>query len=718
MRPEGPTHWRLDGRTGWRTAATDGVDVEPNAIALDPRPGSERDLAARDGSLGGLRLPVGTAVAPDGMVLVLDPAGDVIRRRSRSGDETPVLGRGAGPGAGDPVDDRTLRGVTGIAVAGAGLLTVDPVLHRLSEFGLHSWELRRQWSADPVTGADWQPLAVTAVPSAGSPSVPGSSGGSGRAGAGFLLDGAAGRVWRIPVKGDPQLVVDQPESAGRWQGLAVDRDGRIYLYDQVAGRLDVLTPDGQTAGSVQRPGSVQDRFDVPAFPRTGRSGVRFRTTGRWTAQTLDSRIHRCVWDRVVLELSALPPGTTVTVATATVPELTSSTELPEQAWIEAGTVTGAALGANPDPDGEPVPVDLPVRSAPGRSLAVRLQLDGSGHRTPTIRAVRVYYPRRSPLELLPAVFGADPEAADFLQRFLGALQLTWDELENVIDCIPALFDPSAVPGPEPLRFLAAWFAVLEEARWDDAQQRAWLRANLAVLRRRGTPTAVRTVLLACLRNLIGDPLDVGPLDREPLLPDGYPLLVEGFRERGRLLLSGSAPAGVLAGDDPAVRVADRNAPLWSPSVVGRLRPGWFARVGEARLVSTGAPDQDLFRTYANRFTVYLPASWVRSDEDERTLRRVLAAEQPASTRADLCLVQPRLRVGNQASVGLDTIIGAVPRGRLGCAQRSGPAAGRHSANARLGHDLVLGRAAAGPLRIPDATASGPGLRVGTGTAIR
>src|SRR5262249_28331302 len=165
-------------------------------------------------------------------------------------------------------------------------------------------------------------------------------------------------------------------------------------------------------------------------------------------------------------------------------------------------------------------------------------------------------------------------------------------------------------------------------------------------------------------------------DREPDEAAAYPQLVEVFRERNRA--------------------------LWGPGVVGRFRTGVYSTVGEARLVSTGRPDVDVFTASAHRFRVYVPASRLPTADDESALRRVIAAEAPAGTHADVCIVRPRLRVGGQSSVGLDTIIGDAPHGRLACAE---PSAGDRPAlppAARLGHDLVLGGLDPPPVRVAGA----------------
>lgn len=58
-------------------------------------------------------------------------------------------------------------------------------------------------------------------------------------------------------------------------------------------------------------------------------------------------------------------------------------------------------------------------------------------------------------------------------------------------------------------------------------------------------------------------------------------------------------------------------------------------------------------------------------------RRVADLAKPAHTEVDVTAIEPRLRVGSQSTVGLDTVIGAVPPpGRTG--------------DARLGLGVVVG----------------------------
>ena len=337
--------------------------------------------------------------------------------------------------------------------------------------------------------------------------------------------------------------------------------------------------------------------------------------------------------------------------------------LTDDRW-SAGHVVAASTQPRP---GVPVAVtdEFLVQSRPGQYLWLRLRLRGDGHRTPAVRAVRLHFPRDSYLAHLPAVYTADDDSRWFLERFLSIFQTEWDAIEDVIETFARYLDPHAVPGGAPLDYLAQWLAVPLEGDWDDAQRRRLLAAAPGLSARRGTPDTIRRYLRVYLENMTGLTLE----------DTGYPQLAEGFRERDRLLLS--TPSATLS----------RGAPLWSPAVAGRLQLDVFAQEGQARLVSTGDPERDLFHEFAHRFRAFIPAAWVRTSADERRVRRALDAEKPAHTSYDLCLIEPRFRVGVQSTIGLDTIVAAAPVAALACPHED--LAPSLPARHRLGFDTVL-----------------------------
>ncbi len=694
MRPAGPTFWLLDERTGWRTAHADGVALDAReGLRLAAHPAGVRSLTSPDGSLGRLVLPDFVAVDGSARLFLLAPAPPYLRRFDAAAGTFVALPATGGAGS----DARDLVDPAAIAAAGRDLFVADRGTRRVAVFDTPTLALRAVWEprdrsatvVPPGHPDAWDPVSVAAGPDAG-----------------YVLDAAHGIVYRYrdPL-GSPDVV--QPTGDGPWRRLAVDRQGHLYLLAAGAHRLDVFGPNGSFLRSVTDSGQVADRFDPPAVtadhrrrihispgllalcpseasddgegswfdPATGRPACftaaewvgppEFRTHGTWIGGPLDSEIYRCQWHRLQLDLARLPAGSRLRVSTYTDPrqrELDDILALPANLWSPAPDLVGPAAHT-PGPE-QPPPGDLAVLSREGRFLWLRLELRSDGYHTPALAAARVHYPRRSWIELLPAVYSADDATRRFLERFLSVCQTQLEPVEHTIRDTARLFDPAAAP-PGMVSTLASWLALPLEGDWDAAQHRNLLRTVPAVLTRRGTPDALRTYLRAYLENVTG--LRLGA--------DHFPHLIEGYRERHHVWLTGRDAVGA--------RVA-----LWSPGKVARLQLDRYATLGEVRLVSTGDPDRDVFHHYAHRFRVVIPAPWVRTAADERMLRRAIEAEKPAHTAYQLALITPGIRVGHQSTIGLDTVIGDIPRARLACRHDTASAPSRPP-QGRLGVDTVL-----------------------------
>jgi phage tail-like protein len=753
--PELPTFRVVDGRNNWlvkpgqSAPPPNGVVADGDGLRLAADPDGPLRLDSEDGSLGGLVLPRGFALDATELLYLLDQPGQaegaVVRRFDpEAGPDGPwfvPLPQVGGPG--DPAEPRRFRAPANIAISGGGLYVADTGNRRVQVFSLVGLALRAVWG--PLDALD-----VTAGP-----------------GAVYVL--GAQEVLRAVPGGEPRHWAEAPDGATAWSRIAVDRDGRVYVLGVAAAdggpALWVFAPDGTPlpGGPVRDAGQVRDRFDPPPLrllvvppPRDGlfclpdglarpcgrqapdpppapelplgacagggRAGRLFDRHGRpvaldsaswprpplylpagtWVApNAIDSTIYRCAWHRVEMELASLPPGGTVTVsAYATGDDLAYGdvASLPAERWRELYTVIGD-LQPRPTKAGQPaLTTDFLIAGDPGRYLWLRLDLAGDRYGSPVVGGLRVHYPRQSYLQYLPAVYSEDPKGRDFLERFLSIFQTTWDGLERRAGDVAGLFDPKAVP-ERFLPWLAGWLGFPLEPTWTAAQNRALLELAPSLYAapqaggggaRRATPAE----LIDCLRAYLG------AMAGAPLGHDGdLPALVEGFRERGRLLLS-RRPGNELDNADP----------LWGPDVVPRAQLDADARFDEARLISTGDPGLDVFTAYAHRFRVVVPSCWVPTAGAEAVLRRAVAAEKPAHTAWELELLEPRLRVGVQSTLGLDTLLGDYPLARLGPAAPGGPP-GR-APRGVLGSDTVLAAADE-----PAAIRLAPAARVGVDTVV-
>jgi phage tail-like protein len=694
MRPEGPTSWLLDGHIGWRTAWEDGVSVGDSAgIGLAAAPGGPLSLQSAAGDLGGLALPQGIALDRDHRLYILSQ-----RRPWRIRQFDPGTGKFAIlPTLGeDGAEVRQFHNPSTIACAGRNLYVADTGNQRVQVFDLFSLALRHLWMYE-----DWEPVDITV-----------------QAGIAYILDRRQGRVWgHRPGTDALSGRIHNPAQAGCWSRVIVDCQGHIMLLNQAGAQvsLEIYDAQGKYINTVQDAGDVRDRFETPLvgchyqgglypsrklreawcpplslqdfyFNRQGEQVEvtsswgprRYQTEGIWISEPLDSDIYHCQWHRLELALPPLPAGTQLIVSTYTDDQGDQKGQaLPEHLWEPCATITGQM---QPPPDvvsqdrREDHPADYLIQSREGQYLWLRLQFKSDGYATPSVHAIRVHYPRSSYLAYLPAVFAADDESRRFLERFLSIFQAEWDDLERKIAEISRYFDPRTVPAGDALRYLAQWLALPLEGAWNDEQLRNLLKAAPELYAMRGTAKGLRGYLQVYIQNMT----ELSSKEQR-----GYPIIIEGFRERYWLFLSQEQRA-----------VLNYGAPLWGPAKVGRLQLDVFAREGDVRLVSTGDPARDIFHEYAHRFRVFIPEAWVRTAEDEAMVRRALDAEKPAHTQYDLCLVAPRFRVGVQSTIGLDTIIGAYPVARLACAQETGtddqkdaPSLAPHHC---LGYDTVLG----------------------------
>lgn len=653
--PHDPFRYRLDWRAGWRGethgALTHNTHITPDdgALALLPEPDSGAFLNDQSGSFGGLTFPDDIVVLPDGDVIKLDRARGMLMRFDpcccRFVD-WPCFGR-------DPHDPRVPAGATGIAAGCGQLYIADPSGKRVLVLNQRSGVLRGEWKSPSLEGlVEWQPADVAV---SGRPEV-------------FVSDTANGGVHVFSARGQHRRFFG---NLGAVRSLAVDSCNRLYV--RVEGEPHVLVLDscnGRVLERPIRPEEVSSQFpcpplfdpscdpmatDVPAPPPA------FVKEGTWVTQPLDSEISRCVWHRVVLS------GFVAAHAAVDVYALTSESVEPAdllalkplEEWRYSGTWAGPADDALAERE-----IDFLLVPPPGRYLWLKLVLRGDGSVTPRICSVEVEFPRISLRRYLPAIFGAEPVSADFTDRWLAIFDRTFRDVEMVIDHQASFFDPLACPDSprsrDFLSWLAQWVGVTIERNWSEARRRTYLRFAPRLYSWRGTVPGLRKTLYLFLgleRFLDYTP---GRADCVPCAADVPPgwrpprLILEHFKLRKWMFLDHA-------------RLSD-NAKLWGERIVNRTRLGGAsqfavpdapsgAQLGVTRLNKTQDPCRDPFHVYAHKLSVFVPASCVRNASLARALKRLVTLEKPAHVQAQVIPVEPRFRVGVQAMLGLDAVIG-------------------------------------------------------------
>jgi phage tail-like protein len=441
--------------------------------------------------------------------------------------------------------------------------------------------------------------------------------------------------------------------AGTWDPVA--------LVPGPPGRVWVLDPANQCVHEVDRrlgwlscePGLVP-----PARPGCAPSpDPPFAEQGTMTIGPLDSGLEACVWHRIVVE-GEIPLGARVGLVTITSEvELTTGelALLPDEEW--SATLWNPTSGS--------APWDALVQSFPGRYLWLRLVLSGDGPVTPRVDDIEVHFPRQTSIRHLPAAFAGGPDDGAFLDRFLALTDQMRGTVTVHLDDTPVLLDPHSTPSDPAddfLAWLSAWMGVDDVASLPVGRRRRLLAAAAELYRVRGTPDGVRQHVSLWL-------------GREVALLEHYRLRRWAVVHHGHL------------GD---------TSRLFGPEVVRRLQLDEFSTIGAFRLIDVPDPLRDPFHFYAHRFTLVVRA---RRHDDVDALAdqaaHVVAVVAPAHCLAEVAVVSPSLRVGVQATVGLDALVGGAPdpeplgTGRLG--QAAVVAADPHHHGARLGQHTRVSR---------------------------
>jgi hypothetical protein len=214
--------------------------------------------------------------------------------------------------------------------------------------------------------------------------------------------------------------------------------------------------------------------------------------------------------------------------------------------------------------------------------------------------------------------------------------------------LPALLDPAAAPD-EALPWLAGFLALALPETSSEDEQRAAIASAYARYARRGTVEGLRETLHAeaGVRALIEEPLQAIawwalPAPSTSCTPGAAGLWADG----------GDAVLGlntVLASGEPQGAVV-----------------GTTATLDRSQLITQEEYGTPMFDEVAYRFSVQLYAGELECAGKLEQVIAILDREKPAHTMYDVCVIAPGLRVGYQARLGMDTVLGGEPvPGRLG-----------------------------------------------------
>jgi phage tail-like protein len=663
MMPNRNKYWLLDSVAGWRIASESGIATTPDCgdITLDPLPGNAVLIPA---SLEKeLQCPVAIAADAAGRIFVLDAATCRITilhldAKNRWAQRIDAIG-----GKGSLL--REFRNPRSLAVLPSSAIVVaDTGNRRVQLFSGTPYVLLHAWGApevelspcavatdacgiiyilDRVTrsilraraNGEWldpigkdilkDPIALAVGPQQQVAVVDGR--------------GANAQIFVFPPGNTVSLTLSLAKSP---LSLSFDNQGNLFVGTANAliaklepgdvppegwtlGGEGVSDYDGQITGVVWTSAYGLTAILANATPNSSGGiasprlltvdpGGSFRRSGKFTTQALDSNIEFCSWHRVQMK-GCVPANASLTVESST----RDSTTAPWTAFVPCGVLTGT------DPD-------CLIQSVPGRFLQLRFTLYSDGTVSPQIHSLKVFFPRESYLQYLPSVFQDDPQSQVFLDRFLSIFQTTFDSLDAKLDNLWEFFDPLSTPSAA-LPWLAAWIAFPLDPTQPEVLQRQLLSGAFASYSQRGT--------VAGLQNAIQSWTGVQNVR-----------ILEHFRLRNWTFLPISGGLG-------------QGARLWSTNFYGRLQVGVSSQIGSFRLTNEPEPQSEPLDWGANQFSVLFPANPYTASDTAASVQKIVEREKPVYTEASMCPIFPRLRVGIQATLGVDAYVGKVNKTILG-----------------------------------------------------
>jgi len=646
MIPERNNYWLLDAVAGWQMTPDPGKGV--TALTLDPFPGNATLLPSE--LVNSIVCPVALAADSNGRVFVIDGVTNRITVLNLTTSRTNRIEALGGVGS----EVRRFKKPQSLTVLPSGDIAIaDTGNRRVQLFSGPPYVLLRVWgeperrlkpvavssdSCGVVYIADAESHTVLRVNRIGAWLEP--------IGAGVLKNpvelaaATDGTVAVVDGVGVNASIVIFPPDGGKPITLSLVKSPLSLTFD-ISGNLYAgtanaiiakLQPDSTQLsgwalggegvsdhdGSIAKVAWAGSRGGIVGILTSASPGIAprllsmnpagaYRLSGSFVTKPLDSSIEACTWHRVRI-MGNVPSDASVAMS--------SSTSDDNEDWTPVA-LCAVLAGKSKNPD-------CLVQSPPGRYLRLTFTLQSKGTVTPKIDGIQVFFPRQSYLQYLPSVFQDDDESRLFLDRFLSIFQTTFDDLDNFLDNLWQIFDPLMTPGAA-FPWLAAWLALPVDPTMDLPQQRKLLKSAFPTYRVRGTVLGLEQLIQAYTG-----------VEKIRIL--------EHFKLRNWIFL------GVSGGLDEGAR-------LWSKNFYARLQLGVQSTVGEFLLTNAPAPASEPYDWGANQFTVLFPANPYTVSDTATKIQTVLDREKPAHTQAFLSPIYPRLRVGVQATLGVDAYVG-------------------------------------------------------------
>lgn len=285
----------------------------------------------------------------------------------------------------------------------------------------------------------------------------------------------------------------------------------------------------------------------------------------------------------------------------------------------------------------PLPLNSPQGIIPGNGekfLWVGVHFMSEGKGTPTLKQIKLIFNHETYIKYLPAIYQRDSQQREIMERFLSLFESFFSNSEEGINNLSAYFDPEALP-EEWLPWLASWLGLELNANWSVQKQRQAIGRAFESYAKQGTADGLREALQFFTA--------VDAVVIEPIRHANWWCLPDISSETADYYNKTS----ILGSTTMLVSAEAQGAVVGTTAILDR-----------SHLISQEEIGGPLFERVAHQFSVYLYRSQINGEEHIAEIRDVIEAEKPAHTLYQLCIVEPTMRLGVQATIGLDSVLGA------------------------------------------------------------
>lgn len=281
------------------------------------------------------------------------------------------------------------------------------------------------------------------------------------------------------------------------------------------------------------------------------------------------------------------------------------------------------------------PQNALLESAVGRYLWVTLELIGSESSSPRVESFRAYFPPKSYLRYLPAIYRENERSDDFLRRYLSIFESIFADIEEEIDHTTQYLDPYGIPS-EYLSWLGSWLAIETDETWSEPAKRELLSRAPELFRKRGTKEGLLEVLNIYLKH--------ANTSKTP-----WKHALERERETiGQLVESGQiteADGNEMYENHQELSKVSSEASLFSLFEHSDLDRVDSKEIREAYTRFISCPQ--CFLVLVSPFV---------TDEQMRTIGRIVDTEKPAHATGQAIELRPRMQLGENSFLGANTLL--------------------------------------------------------------